>query len=188
MSGHILIVCTANVCRSPVAAALLQRALDATTAPGDPAWAVRSAGTSSIRVPLDANTVAAAAEAGLTVGDHVPRPVDRSIVARDGADLVLTMSRAHLREVVALDPASWPRSFTLKELVRRASEVAPAAAGEPLGAWLGRLAVGRRAAAMIKPDPDDDVEDPYGLPHRAHRAMVEELSGLVDVLVRRGPW
>ena len=72
--------------------------------------------------------------------------------------------------------------------MRRASVASPAAPGEPLDAWLGRLAVGRRAADMIKPDPDDDVEDPYGLPRRAHRAMVEELSGLVDALVRLGPW
>jgi protein-tyrosine phosphatase len=181
-------VCTANVCRSPVAAALLQRALDTATTTRDQAWSVSSAGTSPVRVPLHPNTVAAAADARLTIGKHVPRLLDRSILRRDGADLVLTMTRAHLREVVAIDVSWWPRAFTLKELVRRASQASPAASEEPLDAWLRRLAVGRRAAAMIKPDPDDDVADPYGLPRRAHAVMVDELSGLVDTLVRLGPW
>jgi protein-tyrosine phosphatase len=186
MTGHILVVCTANVCRSPVAADLLQRALRATT--GDEAWSVRSAGTAPIRVPLDSNTLAAAAAVGLHLGEHVPRHLERDVLRRDGVDLVLTMSRAQLREVTAIDASWWPRAFTLKEIVRRASAVAPAAPDEPLATWLGRVAVGRRAAAMLKPDPADDVSDPYGLPRRAHVEMVEELSGLVDKLVRLGPW
>jgi protein-tyrosine phosphatase len=149
---------------------------------------VRSAGTASIRVPLDPNTVAAAADAGLDVGEHVPRHIDRDLLQHDGADLVLTMTRSHLREVVAIDATWWSRAFTLKEIVRRASEVAPGAPDEPLGAWLDRLSVGRRAGAMLKPDRVDDVDDPYGLPRRAHVAMVQELTGLVDALVRLGPW
>jgi len=176
------------VCRSPVAAGLLQRALDAAAAARGETWSVRSAGTARLRVELDPNTVAAAAEVGLDLGEHVPRLVDRPTLERDGADLVLTMSRAQLREIVAIDPSWWPRSFTLKELVRRASLAPPAAPGESLEAWLRRLALGRRAAAMLGPDPGDDVDDPYGLPRRAHRAMVTEVTGLVDALVRLGPW
>jgi protein-tyrosine phosphatase len=184
MTGRILVVCTANVCRSPVAAGLLQRALGSS----DDAWSVRSAGTASFRAALDPNTVAAAADAGLDLATHVPRHLGRDVLQHDGADLVLTMTRAHLREVVAIDASWWPRAFTLKELVRRASAAPPGPAGEPLADWLGRLAVGRRAAAMLRPDPADDVDDPYGMPRRAHVEMVRQLRDLIDVLVRLGPW
>ena len=101
---------------------------------------------------------------------------------------MLTMTRAHLRDVVALDPAWWPRTFTMKELVRRASEAAPATADEGLTSWLTRVATGRRAADLIKPDAGDDVADPYGASRSAHDAMVHELGTLVDTLVRLGPW
>jgi protein-tyrosine phosphatase len=178
MTGRILVVCTANVCRSPVAAGLLKRAL-----PTVDAWSVRSAGTASFRVPLDPNTVTAAADVGIDIGAHVPRVLDREILHGDGADLVLTMTRAHLREVVAIDASWWPRAFTLKELVRRASAEPRRPTGEPLADWLARLTVGRRAAAMMRPDPADDVDDPYGMPRRAHVQMVRELGDLIDVLV-----
>ena len=181
---HVLIVCTANVCRSPVAAALLERALRASS----DEWTVRSAGTSPVRAALDPNTIAAAAAAGIPIDTHASRHLDRTIVQTDGADLVLTMTRAHLRDVIGVDPAAWPRTFTLKELARRASVVPPAEPGESLAAWLQRVAVDRQAVAMMKPDPADDVADPYGLARRAHDRMVVEVGDLVDSIVRLGPW
>ena len=55
------------------------------------------------------------------LGEHVPRHLERDVLQRDGVDLVLTMSRAQLREVTAIDAVRWrPRAFTLKKIVRRA--------------------------------------------------------------------
>jgi protein-tyrosine phosphatase len=186
LTHRLLVVCTANVCRSPVAAALLRRALDA--APDGSSWHVSSAGTSPVRAPLDPNTIAAAAAIGIDVAGHASRHLDAEVLRNDGTDLVLTMTRAQLREVVGLDLSWWPRTFTLKELARRAECAAPAAPGEPVEAWLARLAGDRRAASLMRPDPADDVADPYGLARRAHDETIHELDALVTTLVAHGPW
>jgi protein-tyrosine phosphatase len=188
MSRRLLVVCTANVCRSPVASGLLQRALGPPSTTDPETWTVSSAGTALVRAVPDANTVAAAAAVGLDLQAHVPRHLDREILHRDGADLVLTMTRAHLREVVGIDTAWWPRTFTLKELARRAAQVAPAATEETIDAWLARVSAGRRAAALMKPDPQDDIDDPYGLPRRDHDEMVRDMMELIGTLAGRGPW
>ena len=151
-------------------------------------WVVSSAGTALVHATVDPNTVDAAAAVGVDVRAHVPRHLDRDILRHEGADLVLTMTRAHLRAVVALDTSWWSRTFTLKELARRAREVPPAAADETVDAWLARVSLDRRASALMKPDPIDDVDDPYGLPRRAQDEMVRELKELIDTLVGLGPW
>ncbi len=188
MTSRVLVVCTANVCRSPVAERLLQRRLGGVADAERPPWVVRSAGTSTIRAAFDQRTHIAAAALGVDLSDHVPRHLDRQVLDDDGADLVVTMTREHLRTVVAIDQGAWGRTFTLKEFVRRALEVAPATAAEDLGDWLSRVAQGRRAADMLRPDPLDDLADPYGGPQREHDAMVAEIDGLIDRLVGIGPW
>ncbi len=178
---RVLTVCTANVCRSPVAERLLARHLDAVGIPAD----VRSAGTIGGRLDVHPDTVAAAAGAGVDLAGHVSRRLTAEVIRTDGADLVIAMAREHLREIVALDPDAWPRTFTLKELDRRALDAGAPAAGTPLTTWLTTIADGRRAADMLRPDPADDVRDPYGGPHRAHLEMVRELDDIVERLVGR---
>jgi protein-tyrosine phosphatase len=188
MSPRVLVVCTANVCRSPVAAGLLRRALTSRPTAAGKDWIVASAGTAPVRADVDPNTIAAAAAIGLDVRHHIARHLDREILHRDGADLVLTMTRAHLREVVGIDMSWWPRTFTLKELVRRATMTPPATPDEMLDSWLARVSAGRRASALLRPDPSDDIADPYGLPRRAHDEMVRELTELVAAFTLRVPW
>lgn len=186
-SRTVLVVCTANVCRSPSAAGLLQRRLRELPALDGP-WTVTSAGTSSVRARMDAHTVGAAGQRGVDLTGHRARHLDAEILHRDGADLVVTMTRSHLRDVVGIDPDAWPRTFTLKELVRRATSMPPAGSGESMASWLARAAQGRRAADMMTPDPSDDIDDPYGAPRRAHDRMVAEVDDLLARLVRLGPW
>ena len=79
---------------------------------------------------MDPNTRRAAVPSSASISeDHVARTLDASILAVEGHDLVLTMTREHLREVVALDPGAWPRTFTLKEIVRRAGSTLRGGAG-----------------------------------------------------------
>ena len=164
MTRRLLVVCTANVCRSPVAQRLLARRLEELQDFDGEPWAVRSAGTSNVRATADPNTAKAAAAVGIDVSAHTARHLDAAILREDGADLTLVMTRAHLRNVIGIDVGWWPRTFTLKELARRAGQHSPAAPGESFGSWLGRIAAGRRAGGMITPDPVDDLTDPYGLP------------------------
>lgn len=175
---QILVVCTANVCRSPVAEAFLAGHLSS----AGRAASVRSAGTDGGRLEVHRDTRRAAAEAGLDLDAHRSRAVDRRVLDEDGADLVLTMTREHLRAVVGLEPGVWPRAFTLKELVRRGSEIGPVSAHGELAAWRRAAAEGRRAADLIRPDPRDDVADPYGAALAAHVEMVRELDTLTRAL------
>lgn len=176
MVRHLLVVCTANVCRSAVAERLLARELAGHRDVDGHEWVVRSAGTADLRAAMDRNTIAAAKAVGLVLSEHAARYLTRDILATDGADLVLTMTREHLRHVVALDPSAWPRTFTLKELARRSALVAPPSAEDGgFPAWLERVAAGRRPADLIQPDPQDDIVDPYGAPRQEHDRMVESL-------------
>ena len=148
---------------------------------------VTSAGTADIWPEIDRNTVDAAAAAGIDLSDHRRRTLSGELVGTDGADLVLTMTRAQLRLVAALDAGAWPRTFTLLELARRAVAV-PAEPDESVTAWLRRVASDRRAAEMMGADAADDVADPYGGSPREHAAMVRQVGEAVTALVRHGPW
>lgn len=185
---RLLVVCTANVCRSPVAAAFLRRELAPQPSTDDDCWVVTSAGTGQYTADVDRATIRAAADAGLDIKGHRPRVLDPNILADDGADLVLTLARSHLPAIVAVDPTAWPRTFTLKELARRATQAGEPDPGENFGAWRERMATGRLAREMLLPDPADDVADPYGLPRRHHDAMVAEVGAEIQRLVRSGPW
>ena len=100
-----------------------------------------------------------------------------------GADLILAMAREHVREAVVQVPAAWPRTFTLKELVRRGEQIGPRAPGEPLEQWLARAGSGRTTKDLMGSSREDDVADPIGQPRSAYERMVTELVDLVDRLV-----
>lgn len=186
MTRRALVVCTANVCRSPVVEQMLTRRLDGLVDLDGQPWVVTSAGIAGGLDPVDPDTTKVAAEYELDLDAHRSRRLDESIVREDGADLVITMSRDHLRAVAGISPAAWPRTFTLKEIVRRSLAVS-APAGDVAG-WLDSVTAGRRAADLLRPDPADDVQDPYHRGERAMRAMFQEVDRLVGDLVHLGPW
>ena len=118
---------------------------------------------------------------GLDMTTHRSRAMSRDLLS--SADLILGMAREHVREAVVLNPALWPRTFTLKELVRRGEAVGPRGAHESLADWLARVGQGRRISELTGSSPDDDVADPYGGPRTAYERMATELDGLIDRLV-----
>lgn len=118
---------------------------------------------------------------GLDMTAHRSQSMSRDLLRN--FDLILAMAREHVREAVVLDPSLWPRTFTLKELVRRGEAVGPRPAGEPLADWLARVGQGRRIAELTGASPADDVADPYGGPRPAYERMATELDDLLDRLV-----
>ena len=170
-------LCTANQCRSPMAEALLRARLAAAGVDA----VVSSAGDLPGGVGASAGSVKAMAARGHDLGGHVSRTLSPDLL--EGADLVVTMARRHLRSAVGLQPTAFPKTFTLKELVRRGRHVGPRAAGQPLDSWLAALHRGRAAAALLGEDPSDDVADPVGGPDHLYEATAVELEQLVDEAV-----
>lgn len=178
---RILVICTANVCRSPVVERLLQQHL---TNAGRSAI-VTSAGTHGGNLDPHPDTIRAASTVGIDITDHQSRLLTGDLLATDGRDLVITMTREHLRDTVGIDPGVWPRTFTLRELARRALN-APSDSSN-LTTWCRYAADGRRAADLMHPSPDDDVDDPYGRHYDHHLAMVSAVDQLTLSLSRLLP-
>jgi protein-tyrosine phosphatase len=176
----VLVLCTANVCRSPMAEALLRDRLAE--------LGLASAVTAASRGMLDGGrpplpeVIAAMASCGLDVAAHRSRRVTAEDLER--ADLTVAMGREHLRHAVVTAPGAWPRAFTLRELVRRGAAIGPRPPGECLADWLARAHEGRQRTALLGDCADDDVADPVGGPQRAYTDTAATLSGLVDRLTR----
>lgn len=98
---RLLFVCTANICRSPMAEALAslsarQRGISVEVA---------SAGTHALEgQPAAPNSVKVIRELGGDLGTHASRPVDDALVA--WADRILVMEMRHARTLRERFPAS----------------------------------------------------------------------------------
>src|SRR6202034_32343 len=175
--SQVLILCTANLCRSPMAEALLARRLAALGS----AVAVRSGGMLGDGEPPRPEAVTVMAGYGLDIAARRSRRVTADDL--EAADLTLAMARENLRYAVVTAPALWARAFTLKELVRRGRAVGPRMAGEDLTGWLARAHLGRERAALLGDNAADDVADPAGGPAGGYLETAGVLSGLLDQLV-----
>lgn len=173
---HVLVVCTGNLNRSPMAAALLARALTERGVPAD----VRSAGFVTEDLPSPPNAVTSLAEHGLDLSGHRSRLLTADMVR--WADLVIGMERRHVREVAVLDRDAFAKTFTLVELVRRAETVGPHAPDQPLETWLHRVGGGRSPHDLLRDDDADDVPDPHRQNMRAYRRAVATIDELVTEL------
>jgi protein-tyrosine phosphatase len=137
----ILFVCTANQCRSPVAAALLRRYVDA-VAPGE-RWQIESAGSwAAPDLPADGGMQQAALQVGLELSRHRSQPVSRALV--EAADLVLTMEAGQQEALQIEFPKQRGRIYLLSQLVGRRYDIEDPIGGPPEAyaatiRWLERL-------------------------------------------------
>ena len=171
---HVLVVCSANQCRSPMGAALLRRELQRR----DPEIVVASAGVlARDGSPATAGTVKAARDFGIDLHGHRSQAATRDVIA--DSDLVLAMERMHVREVVVLDRHAFGRSFTLKEIVRRGEAHGARRPGESQAQWLAAVHHGRRPNELLGSGTDDDVADPTSDWSVDHESMAEEVDDLM---------
>lgn len=142
---------------------------------------VRSAGLIRGGQPAAEHSIDLLAQRGLDASTHRSRSMSAEELR--GADVIVGMAREHVRAAVVAAPDVFPRTFTLKELVRRGNRAGQRATDEPLDQWLARLHQGRTTADLMGESPDDDVADPIGRPRNAYELMLTELDDLTDRMV-----
>ncbi|MCH4305227.1 protein tyrosine phosphatase [Enterobacter asburiae] len=102
MFQSILVVCTGNICRSPIGERLLRQQL--------PGKQVNSAGILGLEGhPADAAAQAVARCHGVSLEGHIARKVTRNLLQQ--ADLILVMGPEHLRFIATMAPENRGKSL-----------------------------------------------------------------------------
>lgn len=190
-TADILIVCTGNIARSPLAEVLLQEAARRRLGPQAPVW-VHSVGVHGLdgRPAVDEMQQEAASR-GTDLSRHRGARV-RPDDVRD-ADLVITMTENHRRQLLGSVPAAEEHVFTLKELARLLSAVDEPPDDPPVAERVRTVAHRAHRARPRAPQAvgPEDVLDPYGGSRAGYREVAGEIDALVsevaDVLFGRGP-
>jgi protein-tyrosine phosphatase len=170
MPFTILVVCTGNICRSPVAERLLRAQSEALGLP----VVVHSAGTQSM-VGHDMTPEAAhlAQHYGADPVDHHSKQLTEQQIG--DADLILTATREHRSKVVSLHPRAARYTYTLNQFARLLPAAVDSITTSPvelvetpqpdLATQLRNLVAEVSATRGFSPPPlhpdDDDIEDPY---------------------------
>lgn len=157
-----------------MAQAVLGRLLSARGIPAE----VRSAGLLPGGAPLPRDTEEALDALGLGRPLAGFASTQVTLDAVRGSDLVLGMTREHLRELIVAVPDAWGHTFTLKELVRRGERAGARGLSEDLAPWLERVAEGRARAELLGSSPEDDVDDPIGGGASAFERTAREIEDL----------
>jgi protein-tyrosine phosphatase len=175
--ARILLVCTGNLCRSPMAEGLLAHALAGTR----PDISVRSAGTlAATGEPMERFAASQLERLSAPLPGFLTQPLTELLVVE--ADLVLTAARDHRATVVRLVPEAASRSFTLGEISRLLTDVPP---GERAlsPTRLAAVAAARRGKVKLSIPEDDDLADPYGRSRLAFARCAEDIRRLLSAPV-----
>lgn len=173
---RVLVVCTGNLHRSPLAERLLTARL--ASSPGT--FEVSSAGTvGTTGAPMDPVAASLLVELGGEPRGALARRLTADHV--EDSDLVLGAAAEHREAVVRLSPL-WAlrRAFTLREFARLLRPEDAAGVVDPAG----------RAAALVEGaaarrgntgrSDDDDVADPHGAPPETAREVARRIAEPVD--------
>ncbi len=173
----MLVVCTGNVCRSPMAEGLLRRRLGRAGVDAH----VHSAGLVTEGQPASRYGVEAMDRRGIDISAHRSRRLAADQI--EDADLIIGMELQHVREVAVLDRSAFERTFTLPALARAATLIGPRPADEAVADWIRRVGAGRRPADMLGSRPADEVADPIGRSAGEYETTAAQIEQLVDTVV-----
>lgn len=193
---RILVVCEGNVCRSPLAAALLRDALARDDNATAIATATASAGTRAlVASPAHPDTVTIADRLGVGADTraHVARQIDGALAA--GADLIVTATQQQRAEIAQLEPRALRRAFTLREFAHVLASLDLAEITDELSAQGGRVpdAAGRlralvsfagamRGAVPPLAPEEFDVVDPYRRGMEVHELAAAQITAAVGAI------
>ncbi|MCK8488220.1 low molecular weight protein arginine phosphatase [Paenibacillus sp. MBLB2552] len=184
---RILFVCTGNTCRSPMAEGMLRklardRGLDVQ---------VRSAGVAAMK----GNTISHHAGAVLRDRGITDAFESTPLYAElaDWADLILTLTQGHKRQVVHSFPETADKIFTLKEYVEddasilaNLEEFRRLAADRELARALGcewTAAQQRRLDELQQRLPAYDISDPFGGSRVDYDRAAAEIAAALEKLI-----
>ncbi|WP_166793338.1 low molecular weight phosphatase family protein [Cryobacterium lactosi] len=181
----VLVVCTGNICRSPVAERLLHAQLEAA---GIPALIVSAGTQSMVGYGMTPEAAQLAQRYGAEQSGHRSQQLTEQHIA--DSDLVLTATRDHRSAVVSLHPRASRYTYTLNQLARLLPAVLEPGAqyqqletdetrrpdtAETLRALLAEVSTTRGYSPPPAHPDDDDIEDPY-------RQSVDVYARVGDVL------
>ncbi len=175
-NDRIVIVCTANVIRSPFVAGLLSTRMPARLSEH---LEVESAGTlARSGMPADPRLVELGGTYGLDLDSHRSKRLDEGVL-RSG-DTVLCAERTHRRVVLDLRPDLISSVFTLREF----SRLLEAGQGRA-SSWAGLVEAASRQRLTVRGarDEDDDVVDPVGGPDAAWLAFERQATQAVSTIL-----
>ncbi len=166
----VLMVCTGNICRSPMAEVMLQAEV---ARRGCNQIEVASAGTwAGFGNPAQPEAREVLGQRGIDLDAHRSRPVDPKELAE--ADLVIAMTSVHARELKQLSEEVGTKMILMKEFVEMEVDECPSSAVDDR---LKTLLAGKRPASRRALD----LDDPMGLPMFAYERAAKE----IEVGIRR---
>ena len=174
---RILFVCTGNICRSPVAAAMFASIVASSGVEASSAGVSARAGYSPPGKMLES-----AYRLGVDVSGHR----SRVIVAEELEDFagIFCMEFGQARALVSVVPEAFGKIFVLPQFVRSAAESPQSArqTSESVAQWIARLGVDRQPSDLFARGADWEVADPFGAHSDAYDRCVSDLGLLVTAL------
>ena len=173
---QILLVCTANLVRSPVAAAALARAVENK-------WEIDSAGLTPVdgeKIPVE--ILQDLRRYVLDLSKHEPRQLTLDDLRQ--STVVLGMTEKHRQTLQTMLPAATPRTFTLPEFVRLA-EATPHVSEFDGDLERFVAAVHRQRPRVPADVTPEDVADPRGASQARTRECIDHLADLAHRLAAR---
>lgn len=175
----ILFVCTANICRSPLAEGLLRSEI------ADLGLTIRSAGTHAlVGHPPIAESIDYLRRRAGAVLEH--RGTALTVPTIRDSGIVLTMTERQRAEVVRMDPGALRRMFTLRQFVRLVPHLPSQGAFRGVDE-LAETVARFRAVAGPTGRGEDDIVDPYGGPPERFEhsfALIARASGQLAATLR----
>lgn len=174
---NLLFVCTAGRCRSPIAAAIFEEYLKQADSP----VSVGSVGLRYTGEPTPSVGISLLDEFGVKLQSNRSTELTRELA--DEADLILGMTREHVRDIVDLSPDAWPKTFTMKDFARRAEHASPRRKHQRVDDWLAILGENRSPYDLFSAKSDDDLFDPFGQRAKVWRQLIAEVDVLAQKIV-----